>query len=222
MFILLDAYYIRWTALWFDFSVNSYPKGLIVAFTLKSKSTSNSAVNGCGSGPASESVDVPKADVNPGSVKAETEQTDEKTENVKVKEESTGENILIKSEEMVEVEPTLESDQAEQGKESLDIPVQKEEAKAGTEGNSAATMYKDNKDVVLREDLKKVFQKFGFVKVRLCDLSSFLRGTNMEFFLFIILLLSEILKFCCINNKVNGLVWRTVIYSQLNCSVTSN
>lgn len=149
---------------------------------------------------------MPKADVNPGSVKAETEQTDEKTENVKVKEESTGENILIKSEEMVEVEPTLESDQAEQGKESLDIPVQKEEAKAGTEGNSAATMYKDNKDVVLREDLKKVFQKFGFVKVRLCDLSSFLRGTNMEFFLFIILLLSEILKFCCINNKVNGLV----------------
>ncbi|KAK1396334.1 XRRM domain-containing protein [Heracleum sosnowskyi] len=63
---------------------------------------------------------------------------------------------------MVEDEPTLESVQAEQGKESPDIPIQKEEAKAGTEG--AATLYKDNKDVVLREDLKKVFQKFGFVK----------------------------------------------------------
>ncbi|KAL8110042.1 la protein 1-like [Apium graveolens] len=138
----------------------NYPKGLIVAFTLKSKSTGNSAVNGGGSEPASESVDVPKADVNPDSVKVETKQT----EKVKVKEASTEENILIKNEEMVEDEPTLEGDQAENGKESPDIPIQKEEAKAGTEGNSAATIYKDNKDVVLREDLKKVFQKFGFVK----------------------------------------------------------
>lgn len=182
-FILLDAYYICLTALWFDFFINSYPKGLIVAFTLKSKSAGNSAVNGGGSEPASESVDVPKVDLNPDSVKAETEQTDEKTETVKVKEESTEENNLIKSEEMVEDKPTVESDQAEQGKESVDVPVQKEEAKAGTEGNSAATMYKDNKDVVLREDLKKVFQKFGFVKVSLWDLSSFfLRGTDMEIF----------------------------------------
>ncbi|KAK1370027.1 La protein 1 [Heracleum sosnowskyi] len=141
---------------------SNYPKGLIVAFTLKSKSAGDSAVNGGGSEPASESIDVSKVDVKPDSVKAETEQTDEKTENVKVKNESTEDNILTKSEEMVEDEPTLESVQAEHGKESPDIPIQKEEAKAGTEG--AATLYKDNKDVVLREDLKKVFQKFGFVK----------------------------------------------------------
>lgn len=86
---------------------------------------------------------------------------------------------------MVEDEPTLESDQAEHGKESLDIPIQKEEAKAGTEGNSAVTMYKDNKDVVLREDLKKVFQKFGFVKVRLWDLSSiFTRHKYRDFLVY--------------------------------------
>ena len=30
---------------------------------------------------------------------------------------------------------------------------------------TSANMYKDNKDVVLREDLKSIFEKFGTVKV---------------------------------------------------------
>uniref|UniRef100_A0A166HTY4 La protein 1 n=1 Tax=Daucus carota subsp. sativus TaxID=79200 RepID=A0A166HTY4_DAUCS len=140
----------------------NYPKGLIVAFTLKSKLSGDSAVNGGPSEPASES-DLSKVNAEQDSFKAEPEQTDEKSKDVKVKEESTEENVLTKSEDICE-EPPLEVDQTEHGKESIEIPIQKEEAKAGAEGNSAATIYKDNKDVVLREDLKKVFQKFGFVK----------------------------------------------------------
>lgn len=138
---------------------NSYPKGLIVAFTLKSKSADDSAVNDGSEGLATESVNISKVEAEPNS----GVQTDELSEDAKVKEE----NMETKSVEMIEEEQTLESDQAEDEKETDDIPIQNEEAKAGAEGNSTAIMYKDNKNVVLREDLKKVFKKYGSVKVRL-------------------------------------------------------
>ncbi|XP_074329734.1 la protein 1-like isoform X1 [Apium graveolens] len=139
---------------------NSYPKGLIVAFTLKSKSADDSAVKNGSEDPPSDSVDISKVEAEPNS----GEQTVEISEDAIVKEESQKENVDIKTEDKVEDEPTMESDQAEDEKESLDIPIPKEEAKAVAEGNSTAIMYKDNKNVVLREDLKKVFKRFGSVK----------------------------------------------------------
>ncbi|KAL1829363.1 hypothetical protein ACET3Z_007775 [Daucus carota] len=139
---------------------DNYPKGLIVAFTLKSKSADDSAEKDGNEEPASVSIDISKVEPEPNSV----EQTVELSEDAKVKEESPVENIETKSEEMVEDEHTNGSDQGKDEKESFDISNQKEEAKTGAEGKSTAIMYKDNKDVVLREDLKNVFKKFGSVK----------------------------------------------------------
>lgn len=142
----------------------NYPKGLIVAFTLKSKSAVDSAVN-CSQELASDNADVCKMDSEPTPMKDFTEQADEKVcEDVKIDEKSSKDNNETKIEEKVEGEPSSEGEQAEKGKESLGSPIQKDEAKAGGEDNLAATMYKDNKDVVLREDLKMVFQKFGVVR----------------------------------------------------------
>lgn len=50
----------------------------------------------------------------------------------------------------------------EDGKKSSENPTEKSEEK---EGKSAIATYKDNMDVVMREDLKGIFQKFGTVKV---------------------------------------------------------
>lgn len=100
------------------------------------------------------------------SMKNVTEQADEESEDFMVDEKNPKEKIGSKSEEKVEEELGLEGEQAEGGKESIDSPVRKDEAKASGEDKETAAMYKDNKNVVLREDLKSIFQKFGFVKVR--------------------------------------------------------
>lgn len=84
---------------------NSYPKGLLVAFKLKSTSAKN----------------------------------DKQELVVEITEEESEPKIEVKS-----------SSETEQDKEPK---------------KTSADMYKDNKDVVLREDLKSVFQKFGTVKV---------------------------------------------------------
>lgn len=42
---------------------------------------------------------------------------------------------------------------------------QGEEKSKETDGKNSAAAHKDNKDVVSREDLKCVFEKFGTVKV---------------------------------------------------------
>lgn len=164
-FIFHHAYYSLLNCFVFQFGYfdSSYPKGLIVAFTLKSKLTDDSAAKNGSEEPPSDSVDISKVEAEPSS----GEQTVELSEDAKVKEENHKENVNTESEDKVEDEPTMESDQAEDEKEPNNISIQKEEAKAVAEGNSTAIMYKDNKNVVLREDLKKVFKKFGSVKVRL-------------------------------------------------------
>ncbi|KAJ0770437.1 putative lupus La protein [Helianthus annuus] len=99
-----------------------YPKGLLVAFKLKSASSEDDAVKKPES-VAEESVDV----------KASAENDEKNTEAKKV---SSSEN-----------------------EEEDDKNEKKTEIK-----KMSADMYKDDKDVVLREDLKSVFQKFGTVK----------------------------------------------------------
>lgn len=95
--------------------VNRYPKGLIVAFKLKSTTSEDPSV--------------------------------EKGNEVKLETEGKPDSMELGTEDKKESSPENE---------------EKTETK-----KLSADMYKDNKDVVLREDLKSVFQKFGTVKV--CD-----------------------------------------------------
>ncbi|KAD4385089.1 hypothetical protein R6Q59_010785 [Mikania micrantha] len=107
-----------------------YPKGLIVAFKLKSKTAEDETVK-------SDTLEVIPEDVKPSAKNEEETKNDEKkTETKKV---SSSENE----------EETKEDDENNEKK---------------TETRKTSDMYKDDKDVVLREDLKSVFQKFGTVK----------------------------------------------------------
>lgn len=64
-----------------------------------------------------------------------------------------------------------EAKESEDTEKSTDIPNEKEVQGSGEEKPNIAA-YKDNKDVVLREDLKSIFQKFGTVKVFIFHQSS--------------------------------------------------
>ncbi|XVE97547.1 hypothetical protein REPUB_Repub03eG0028700 [Reevesia pubescens] len=107
-------------------SEEKYPKGLLVAFTLKSISAGDSAEqNG--------SDEVVKDGATESSEQKTTENEDDNEE--KIDESSDG--VDTKN------------------------PIQKTEEK---EHKSTASFYKDDMNVVLREDLKDVFRKFGTVK----------------------------------------------------------
>ncbi|CAM8889800.1 unnamed protein product [Rhodiola kirilowii] len=122
----------------------NYPKGVIVAFSLKKQNAVgkegivDSAANGVSS-------DAEKKDV-------------EVDEGVKV-------NVDSKSEGSVEeTHGAATEGNIEEGKDnSSSSPVCEEEEKKSEEKTKAAD-YVNNMDVVMREDLKKVFQKFGTVK----------------------------------------------------------
>ncbi|KAA8525294.1 hypothetical protein F0562_007149 [Nyssa sinensis] len=144
----------------------NYPKGLIVAFTLKSMSTGGSAEQIGSHEPTNDNADVLKTDGGPESTENVTEQVEHKvSDDIKDDEENPKENIE-ESEEKVDEKTGSESEgkEPENGEKSLDSAIQKDEKEAKVEEKSAAAVYKDNKDVVLREDLKSIFQKFGTVK----------------------------------------------------------
>ncbi|KAM7490368.1 hypothetical protein LguiA_033289 [Lonicera macranthoides] len=138
----------------------SYPKGLIVAFTLKSMSAGDSAAQSACEDPANGSADADKTDGEPDSKENINEEANNKaSENVDVNEANNGKNIE-ESEEKVDEKTCVESKEAEEGQKDG----QKDDAEATGEENTTAAMYKDNKDVVLREDLRSIFEKFGKVK----------------------------------------------------------
>jgi lupus La protein len=97
-----------------------YPKGLIVAFKLKSTSAENDN-------------QVKSGDAKPDSMELETEK---------------------ESEPKADAKASSDADEAEEDNKKNNTEAKK----------TSADMYKDNKDVVLREDLKSIFQKFGTVK----------------------------------------------------------
>lgn len=114
----------------------SYPKGLIVAFKLKSSSDKDSAKhNG----------------------------TPEETE--KVAGDVNGEDAEKNNKENVDEKNSLdgEGEKTEDGEKPSEGPVLKGGEKE--ERGNAVETYKDNMDVVMREDLKILFGKFGTVKV---------------------------------------------------------
>ncbi|KAH0989804.1 hypothetical protein GBA52_001287 [Prunus armeniaca] len=102
-----------------------YPKGLIVAFTLKSTSDKGSAEH--------SDEEIPGEDV-----KENKENADEKNSSDGGEGKETGD-----------------------GENPSEVPTAKSGEK---EERLSAAAYKDNMDVVMREDLKSVFQNFGTVK----------------------------------------------------------
>ncbi|XP_031104073.1 la protein 1 [Ipomoea triloba] len=132
----------------------NYPKGLIVAVKLKKISEEGSAKQNGDQAPAADNVEVPAA----AEAQATTEDDKELTEAKESKDEENPENG-DKGGDSVENE-VQESEAAGKSEES---PMEKDdEAEKQEKPNISECM--DNKDVVLREDLKTLFKKFGHVK----------------------------------------------------------
>ncbi|XP_057959741.1 la protein 1 [Malania oleifera] len=164
----------------------NYPKGLIVAFTLKRMLTGGSTQQNGNHQPANDNVDVCKANEELDSTVTVSKETEQKvSENADNNEEDhrddskeSKENVDNgedgkESKENVDEKTSSENEgkeEKEDTEKSLgdDIPEDEEKAKdeekTRVEGKFIAAIYKDNNDIVLREDLRLVFEKFGTVK----------------------------------------------------------
>ncbi|KAK4419986.1 La protein 1 [Sesamum alatum] len=137
-----------------------YPKGLIVAFKLKSISAEDSTTQNGNHESVSDDADVSKKDEEQDKTKVNSEETgqdvtDMTTDHV----ENAG-----KDEEEEAAKPGAETE-VQEPEDAEKSPDQDDKEDQGTgEGKTNIASYKDNKDVVLREDLKSIFQKFGTVK----------------------------------------------------------
>lgn len=118
---------------------NSYPKGLIIAFKLKSISDEVPSEQNGVDQQANDNAVVSKTDE-----KIPSEITSEKNDQ-KVSENADNDE---------------ENNEIKDGKNTQD-----EEKNPKADEKLSAAACKDNMDVVLREDLKRVFEKFGAVKV---------------------------------------------------------
>ncbi|XP_020217378.1 la protein 1 [Cajanus cajan] len=177
----------------------NYPKGLIIAFKLKSISDEiPSEQNGVDQEANNNSV-VSKADEKPPSEITSWEDDQKVTENVDNGEEKNGMEEAKETEneennEMKEAKETEseENNENKEGKETRNE--ENNEMKGGkiTEGEEknrqagekfSAAAYKDNMDVVSREDLKAVFVEFGTVKYidfRIGEESGYIRFEETE------------------------------------------
>ncbi|KAH7574228.1 hypothetical protein ACOSP7_008289 [Xanthoceras sorbifolium] len=136
---------------------DNYPKGLIAAFTLKSMSSEVSADENGAQETASADVSVCKPDAEIESSENATEESEKASENVKSNEEKTDEKNGLDGKE-------VDGEDGEKSSEGSDEKGEKEDKGEEKEEKSAVATYKNNMDVVMREDLKSVFQKFGIVK----------------------------------------------------------
>ncbi|KAK2968660.1 hypothetical protein RJ640_012503 [Escallonia rubra] len=136
----------------------NYPKGVLIAFKLKSISA-GSQDSAC------ENAVVHETNTALESPENHTEGCERNgSENVKDDEENLRENVEKANEEKVDEKTSLDSEEAEDGKKSIGSPMQKDDDKAACNRKTFAETYEDNMDVVVREDLKSLFQKFGSVK----------------------------------------------------------
>ncbi|KAJ4950013.1 hypothetical protein NE237_026845 [Protea cynaroides] len=174
-------------------SLNSdYPKGLIVAFKLKSMSmrgsiekngihetTDNNGDDACKSRTESDSaINAPEE-----SEKVVLENVEDiEKEPINNTKEDKSEKVDEKTMDECEEEETEQAvHESEEG--TPEGSCQKHEDKATVGDKNKAFMYKDNKDVVMREDLKCVFQRFGIVKFidyRIGEDSGYIRFEEQE------------------------------------------
>ncbi|MCD9645865.1 hypothetical protein HAX54_035175 [Datura stramonium] len=140
-----------------------YPKGLIIAFKLKRISGGSSTEQNGNHKPATESASAPETESNNDTTKDNVEVTDEKVPE-DIKDEDNNENVEKGDEKNAE-DGSGETDvqNPEVGERSMDSPTEDDEQAPAKEKLSVAAC-RDNKDIVMREDLKSVFQKFGTVK----------------------------------------------------------
>ncbi|KAF3446443.1 hypothetical protein FNV43_RR11622 [Rhamnella rubrinervis] len=144
----------------------NYPKGLIVAFSLKSMGDDVGSAKRNGTHePASDSTNG-RTDGDLDSSDNAIEETEQVPENVNKdnkSEEIPGENVDKEDGEKLDEKNGLKSEGrgTEDGEKPSEGPTVEPEE---NEEKSSAVIYKDNMNVVLREDLKGVFQKFGTVK----------------------------------------------------------
>ncbi|RDX79519.1 La protein 1, partial [Mucuna pruriens] len=141
-----------------------YPKGLIIAFKLQSISEEiHSKQNGVDQQANDNSV-VSKTADNPPSGITSGENDQMVTENVNNNEDE------MKEGKETETEENNEMKEAKETESEVNIEVKEGKITEGEENNRqagakfSAASYKDNMDVVSREDLRSVFQKFGTVK----------------------------------------------------------
>ncbi|XP_043704382.1 la protein 1-like [Telopea speciosissima] len=170
---------------------SNYPKGLIVAFKLKRLPTEESAEkNGihettdnnedtCKSSKESDSAEkFPKESEKEVSENVE----DIEKEPINNTEQDIGEKV---GEETTEEREENETEEAvhENEEGSPEDTRKKGEDKATVGGKYNAAMCKENKDIVMREDLKDVFQRFGtvkFVDYRIGEESGYIRFEEPE------------------------------------------
>lgn len=141
----------------------SYPKGLIVAFTLKNTVAGGSAEQSVSQEPVNDDANACKADGGLNSSENTAKENEQKvSENVNADEESSG--VDKEKGDKVDEENGSETKgiKTEGEEKSSEDPIEKDEKK---EKPNPAVAYKDDMNVVLREDLKAVFEKFGTVKV---------------------------------------------------------
>ncbi|KAJ6697970.1 hypothetical protein OIU79_011513 [Salix purpurea] len=151
----------------------NYPKGLIIAFALKSKLAGGSAEQNGVQEPANGDANACEADGGSNSSENTIKENEQKVpENVKTDDESNVENV--------DGDNGCESTVIKAGEEkSSEDPNEKEEGKE--KPNAAAS--KDDKNVVLREDLKAVLERFGTVKYvdfKMGDESGYIRFEEAE------------------------------------------
>lgn len=133
---------------------------MILAFTLKSKLLEEDSKQNGSDEHASE-AEVSKT--NGGeSVANGSEEADKASVNDK---NGAVENVEETMEEVCPESIEKEEKETEGDKKSSESADKKDGDKAAPGGKSAIESYKNNMDVVIREDLKAVFGKFGTVKV---------------------------------------------------------
>lgn len=138
-----------------------YPKGLIVAFKLKSIRGEGATDKNGNHEPAANVVHSTKSDET-SEVATDLKEQDpsENATDQANNENADGNEVKDVEKEGVDAE-VLESGDAENALGGSDLT---KDDQAVAEGKSTFAANKDNKDVVLREDLKSAFEKFGTVK----------------------------------------------------------
>lgn len=164
----------------------SYPKGLIVAFTLKSTSSGNSAEENESHGVAADKTECKTDEGLEDSSKNDPEKTEQIEETNLSKDEEIKKSADDKNGEAEEKNDTGNERSLEVEEQCMDGTVDEQEE---AEEKPTALKSRNNMNVVSREDLKAVFQKFGSVKVShsfflvLCSMECF----NIIYFQFFVL-----------------------------------
>ncbi|KAL1337828.1 hypothetical protein HN51_032525 [Arachis hypogaea] len=174
---------------------DNFPKGLIIAFKLKSISDevpsnqggADQLANGNGNGHKTDGTNPTEVAAGESDEKASESAEDDKENNAE-KEGKETESEEKEGKETESEEKEAESEEKEAGSEeketeSEDKETESEEKGLETDEKISPPAYKGDKNVVSREDLKVIFQKFGtvkFIDFTIGDESGYIRFEEAE------------------------------------------